>query len=146
MRRSLDILLVEDNPGDVRLTMEALKESDFPTTVHVAQDGVEALDYLGTHPIPDLILLDLNLPKRSGREVLAAIKADPALRRIPVLILSTSRSDADVQYSYEHHANCYIQKPMELEHFFDVVRTIERFWCSVVTLPEDSSQSATRPN
>ena len=138
MTRPVHILLVEDNPGDVRLTMEALKESQFPSTLHVARDGVEAMDYLRNVALPDLILLDLNLPRRSGREVLTEIKADPALRRIPVMVLSTSRSDADVQFSYDHHANCYIQKPMELDRFFDVVRSIEQFWCSVASLPATS--------
>jgi len=128
-------LLVEDNPGDVRLTIEALKESQFPNTLHVANDGVEALEYLRSAPAPDLILLDLNLPRRSGREVLTDIKSDPKLRRIPVMILSTSRSELDVQFSYDHHANCYIQKPMELDRFFDIVRSIEQFWCSVASLP-----------
>jgi len=135
MTRRIHILLVEDNPGDVRLTIEALKESQYPNTLHVASDGVEALEYLRSQRLPDLILLDLNLPRRSGREVLAEIKSDPALRRIPVMVLSTSRSELDVQFSYDHHANCYIQKPMELDRFFDIVRSIEQFWCSVVSLP-----------
>ena len=135
MMRPIQILLVEDNPGDVRLTMEALKESQFPSTLHVVNDGVEALEYLRNVALPDLILLDLNLPRRSGREVLTEIKSDPALRRIPVMVLSTSRSDVDVHFSYDHHANCYIQKPMELDRFFDVVRSIEQFWCSVASLP-----------
>jgi CheY-like chemotaxis protein len=135
MTRPVHILLVEDNPGDVRLTMEALKESRFPTTLHVVNDGVEALHYLRSNAAPDLILLDLNLPRRSGREVLTEIKADPELRRIPVMVLSTSRSEVDVQFSYDHHANCYIQKPMELDRFFDTVRSIEHFWCSVASLP-----------
>ena len=135
MTRPIQILLVEDNPGDVRLTMEALKESQYPSKLHVATDGVEAMDYLRNGAHPDLILLDLNLPRRSGREVLAEIKADPTLRRIPVMVLSTSRSEADVQFSYDHYANCYIQKPMELDRFFDMVRSIEQFWCSVASLP-----------
>ncbi len=135
MPRPIQILLVEDNPGDVRLTMEALKESPFPSTLHVAKDGAEALEYLRTRPLPDLILLDLNLPRRSGREVLMEVKSDPQLRRIPVMVLSTSRSEADVQFSYDNHANCYIQKPMDLDQFFDTVRSIEHFWCSVASLP-----------
>jgi chemotaxis family two-component system response regulator Rcp1 len=135
MTRPLDILLVEDNPGDVRLTIEALKESRFPNTLHVVNDGVEALEYLRTKTHPDLILLDLNLPRRSGREVLVEIKEDPELRRIPVMVLSTSRSEVDVEFSYDHHANCYIQKPMELDRFFDTVRSIEQFWCTVASLP-----------
>lgn len=135
MTRPIHILLVEDNPGDVRLTIEALKESKFPNVLHVVNDGVEALEYLRTLAPPDLILLDLNLPRRSGREVLTEIKNDPELRRIPVMVLSTSRSEVDVQFSYDHHANCYIQKPMELDRFFDTVRSIEQFWCSVASLP-----------
>jgi CheY-like chemotaxis protein len=135
MTRPIHILLVEDNPGDVRLTMEALKESPFPSNLDVVSDGVEALEYLRAMPPPDLILLDLNLPRRNGREVLVEIKADPVLRRIPVMVLSTSRSELDVQFSYDHHANCYIQKPMELDRFFDVVRSIEQFWCSIASLP-----------
>ena len=138
MSRPINILLVEDNPGDVRLTMEALKESHLATTVHTVGDGVEALQWLRTRTPPDLILLDLNLPRRSGREVLMEIKTDPELRRIPVMVLSTSRSEADVQFSYDHHANCYIQKPMELDQFFDTVRSIEHFWCSVASLPSAS--------
>ena len=136
MPRPIQILLVEDNPGDVRLTMEALKESQFPSILHVANDGVEALEYLRSRPAPDLILLDLNLPRRSGREVLMEIKTDPDLRRIPVMVMSTSRSEADVQFSYDNHANCYIQKPMDLDQFFETVRSIEHFWCSVASLPE----------
>lgn len=137
----IEILLVEDNPGDVRLTMEALRDTGFAAHVSVARDGVEALDFLlrrngfANAPVPDLILLDLNLPRKTGRELLAEIKSMPDLRRIPVMILSTSRSDADVAFSYDHHANCYIHKPMEFDSYFDVVQSIERFWCGVASLP-----------
>lgn len=137
----LEILLVEDNPGDVRLTMEALKDTGFPAHVNVARDGVEALDFLlqrnGYEAArkPDLILLDLNLPRKNGRELLVEIKAIPLVRRIPVMILSTSRSEADIAFSYDNHANCYIHKPMEFDSYFDVVQSIERFWCGVACLP-----------
>jgi CheY-like chemotaxis protein len=147
-QRPVRILLVEDNPGDVRLTREALKETRIFTDLHVVSDGVEALDFLRRRgpfqnaPRPDIILLDLNLPRRSGREVLVDVKSDPELRRIPVMILSTSQAEMDVQFSYDHHANCYIRKPMEFEHFFEIVQAIERFWCSVVSLPERSGYSA----
>ena len=139
--RPLNILLVEDNPGDVRLTMEALKDTGFPAQVSVARDGEEAMDILLRRdrfvdaPPPDLILLDLNLPKKNGRELLVEIKATPELRRIPVMILSTSQSEADVAFSYDHHANCYIHKPMEFENYFEVVQSIERFWCGIASLP-----------
>ncbi len=142
------ILLVEDNPGDVRLTKEALKDSYIQTRLHVVTDGVEAIDFLRRHgrfenaPTPDLILLDLNLPRRSGREVLVDVKSDPQLRRIPVMILSTSQAESDVQFSYDNHANCYIRKPMEFESFFEIVRAIEQFWCSVVSLPARERYSA----
>jgi len=141
-RDPIEILLVEDNAGDVRLTMEALKDSGFPARVHVARDGVEAMNYLNRRPPftdaarPDLILLDLNLPRRTGREVLVDIKSTPELRRIPVMILSTSRSEADVLFSYDNHANCYVQKPMEFDRYFEVVQSIERFWCGVASLPQ----------
>jgi len=143
--RPVQILLVEDNPGDVRLTMEALKDTGFPGSVSIARDGVEALDFLlrrnghGEAPEPDLILLDLNLPRKNGRELLVEIKGMPQLRRIPVMILSTSRSEADIAFSYDHHANCYIHKPMEFESYFDVVQSIERFWCGVASLPRHAS-------
>ena len=147
--RPIEILLVEDNPADVRLTMEALKDSGFPAHVNVVRDGVEALDYLSRRgrftqaPVPDLILLDLNLPRRTGREVLVDIKSTPELRRIPVMVLSTSRSEADIAFSYDHHANCYIHKPMEFESYFEVVRSLERFWCHIASLPgRAAAQSA----
>ncbi len=139
--RPVEILLVEDNPGDVRLTIEALHESKVRNTLSVASDGVEALAFLrreGRHrdaPRPDLILLDLNLPKMDGREVLAEIKADGELRTIPVVILTTSRAEQDILKSYNLHANCYITKPVDLDQFITVVKSIEDFWLTIVTLP-----------
>ena len=139
--RPIEILLVEDNPGDVRLTIEGLHEGKVRNNLHVARDGVEALDFLRRQgawpnaPRPDLILLDLNLPRMDGREVLAELKADPALKTIPVVVLTTSRAERDVLRSYELQANCYITKPVDLEQFITVVRSIEDFWLSIVTLP-----------
>lgn len=139
--RPIEILLVEDNPGDVRLTIEALKDGKVRNRLHVAKDGVEALAYLrqeGSYagsPRPDVILLDLNLPKKDGREVLEEIKADEHLRRIPVVVLTTSSSEQDILRTYDLHANCYITKPVDLEQFIDVVRGIEDFWLTVVKLP-----------
>jgi CheY-like chemotaxis protein len=133
--------LVEDNPGDVRLTQEALREGKVRNHLHVAADGVEAMAFLrreGQHaqaPQPDLILLDLNLPKKGGREVLAEIKEDPDLRRIPVVILTVSKAEEDVLKSYNLHANCYITKPVNLDQFLEVVKSIEDFWLTVVLLP-----------
>ena len=139
--RPIEILLVEDNPGDVRLTIEGLNEGKVRNNLHVAKDGVEALrflrrqgEYAGTVR-PDLILLDLNLPRKDGREVLADIKADPNLKTIPVVVLTTSRAEQDVLHSYELQANCYITKPVDLEQFIHVVKSIEDFWLTVVTLP-----------
>jgi two-component system, chemotaxis family, response regulator Rcp1 len=137
----LVILMVEDNPADVRLTREAFAEGKINNALHVVSDGVEAMAFLRqeppyTHaPRPDLILLDLNLPRKDGREVLAEIKSDPALRRIPVAILTTSRSEADVLRAYDLHANCYITKPVDLDHFLEIVRSVENFWLTAVTLP-----------
>ena len=137
----IEILLVEDNPGDVRLTKEALKEGKVYNNLHWARDGVEALEFLkreGKHaaaPRPDIILLDLNLPKKDGREVLAVIKRDADLKHIPVVVLTTSKADEDVLRSYELHANCYVTKPVDLEKFIQVVQSIDRFWLTVVTLP-----------
>jgi CheY-like chemotaxis protein len=139
--RPAEILLVEDNLGDIRLTEEVLRESKVSNRLSVARDGVEALAFLrreGTFadaPQPDLILLDLNLPKKDGREVLAEIKADQWLRQIPVVILTTSKAEEDVLKSYRLHANCYITKPVDFEQFFNVVRSIEDFWLCVVKLP-----------
>jgi len=137
----IEILLVEDNPGDVRLTREALKEGKVYSNLHTAKDGVEAMDFLhrkGKYkdvPRPDIILLDLNLPKKDGREVLQEIKTDDQLKRIPVVVLTTSKAEEDVLRTYNLHANCYVTKPVDLEKFMVVVRTIDVFWLTVVTLP-----------
>src|SRR6266478_5833751 len=139
--RQIQILLVEDNSGDARLTLEALKETGLYNKLQHVVDGVEALAYLrreGRHahaPRPDLILLDLNLPKKDGREVLAEIKADQDLRRIPVVVLTTSQAEEDIFRAYNLNANCYISKPVDLEQFFKVVRTIKEFWLTIVKLP-----------
>jgi CheY-like chemotaxis protein len=137
----IEILLVEDNPGDIRLTQEALKEGKVRNNLNVAQDGVEALAFLNREgryanaSRPDVILLDLNLPKKDGREVLAAIKDDPDLRRIPVVILTTSQAEKDILQTYNLHANCYITKPVELDEFLEVVKAIDEFWLTIVKLP-----------
>jgi CheY-like chemotaxis protein len=141
MAPPIEILLVEDNPGDVRLTQEALKEGKVYSNLHWAKDGVEALEFLqrqGRHekaPRPDIILLDLNLPKKDGREVLAVIKKTDQLKHIPVVVLTTSKAEEDVLRSYELHANCYVTKPVDLDKFITVVQSIDRFWLTVVTLP-----------
>jgi chemotaxis family two-component system response regulator Rcp1 len=138
---SVNILLVEDNPGDVRLTKEAFKEAKVNNNLHIVSDGVEAMDFLrrkGKYigaPRPDIILLDLNMPKKNGREVLAEIKADPDLMRIPVLVLTISQAEEDILKSYNLHANCYIQKPVDINKFIDVVKSIEGFWLTIVKLP-----------
>jgi CheY-like chemotaxis protein len=140
--RPIEILLVEDNVGDVRLTQEALKDAKVANTMHVVEDGVAALDFLyqrGAYaevPRPDLILLDLNLPKKNGREVLEQIKQDEHLKSIPVVILTTSQAEADIADAYSLHANCYITKPVEFGQFIRVVRAIEEFWFTIVTLPD----------
>jgi CheY-like chemotaxis protein len=137
----VEILLVEDNPGDYRLTKEALKEGKVYNNLHWSQDGVDAIEFLkrrGKHaaaPRPDIILLDLNLPKKDGREVLSEIKGDEDLRAIPVVILTTSKAEEDVLKSYDLHANCYVTKPVDLDKFIVVVQSIDRFWLTVVTLP-----------
>jgi two-component system, chemotaxis family, response regulator Rcp1 len=135
--RAMHILLVEDNPGDVRLTMEALHETATPSALHVARDGAEALDYLHHADAgrPDLILLDLNLPRKDGREVLTAIRNDPALACIPVVILTSSAADSDILGSYRLQANCYVIKPLDVDVFIEAVKAIEVFWLTVVTLP-----------
>jgi CheY-like chemotaxis protein len=141
----VEILLVEDNPGDVRLTKEALKEGKVYSNLHWARDGVEALEFLrrqGQHanaPRPDIILLDLNLPKKDGREVLQVIKSDDLLKHIPVVVLTTSKAEEDVLRSYELHANCYVTKPVDLDKFIVVVKSIDRFWLTVVTLPSSNT-------
>jgi CheY-like chemotaxis protein len=137
----VDILLVEDSPADVRLTREALQEAKVINTLHVVKDGVEALAFLrrqGRHagsPRPHLILLDLNLPKKDGREVLAEIKQDEELKCIPVVVLTTSAAEEDILRSYNLHANAYVTKPVDLKRFYEVIRALEGFWLAVVTLP-----------
>jgi len=139
--RPVEILLVEDNPGDVRLTQEALKESKICNHLSVVTDGVEAVEYLRQEGRfaqavrPDLILLDLNLPRKNGREVLAEIKEDQDLRRIPVVILTISQDEEDVFKAYNLHANCYVNKPLDLNRFLKVVQSIEDFWLTIVKLP-----------
>jgi two-component system, chemotaxis family, response regulator Rcp1 len=139
--RPIEILLVEDNPGDARLTREALREGRVHNRLHHARDGVEALAFLRREaafadaPTPDLILLDLNLPKKDGREVLCELKDDPHLRLIPVVVLTTSEAEQDILKTYQLHANCYITKPVDLEKFLEIVRMIEQFWLAVVKLP-----------
>lgn len=138
---TIDILLVEDNPGDVRLTREALKDAKVLNEVYVTQDGVEAMQFLHKEgkfsnvPTPDLILLDLNLPRKDGREVLAEIKQDPKLKRIPVVVLTTSKADEDIIKTYNLHANAYITKPVDLNRFIEIIHTLEEFWFSIVRLP-----------
>jgi CheY-like chemotaxis protein len=139
--RPVEILLVEDSPGDVQLTVEALRDAKVSTHLHVATDGEEALAFLRREggfadvPRPDLVLLDLNLPKKSGHEVLEEIKSDPDLRRIPVVVLSTSDDEGDVLAAYDLNANCYVTKPVDLDRFWEVVRSIDQFWLSFVKLP-----------
>jgi CheY-like chemotaxis protein len=139
--RSVEILLVEDNPGDVRLTVEAMREGEVPNNIEVVNDGVEAIAYLRKEgkyagkTRPDMIVLDLNLPRKDGREVLSEIKQDPSLRRIPVMVLTTSEAEQDIQRVYDLHANCYITKPVNLEQFFDMVKTIKSFWFQTARLP-----------
>ena len=138
----IEILLIEDNPSDIRLTREALKENKPKNILHVVEDGEEALDYLyrrspyAQAPKPDLILLDLNLPNLDGREVLGQIKQDPALNHIPVVVLTTSNAEEDIIKSYQLYANCYITKPIDLEQFIKVVNAIEDFWLTIVKLPK----------
>lgn len=144
--RPIEILLVEDNPGDVRLTQEALKEAKVRNNLHVVADGVQAMEFLRRQglypgvPHPDVILLDLNLPRKDGREVLAEIKADPHLRRIPVVVVTTSEAERDILRAYDLHANAYVAKPVDLDQFLNVVRSIEGFWLEIVTLPPDGAR------
>jgi len=141
--RAIDILLIEDNPGDIRLTQEILKESKIRNKIFVVDNGADAMEFLqrqgkfSNAVRPDLILLDLNMPRKDGREVLAEIKRDPVLKRIPVVILTTSKDEQDVLKTYELYANCYITKPVGLEQFVTVVRAIEDFWLAIVKLPPD---------
>jgi len=141
--KPIEILLIEDNPGDIRLTKEALNEGKVLNKLHVVEDGMEALAFLNREgkysdvPRPELILLDLNLPKKDGRDVLAEIKTNEDLKRIPVVVLSTSRSEEDILKSYDLNANCYITKPVDLVQFIEVVKSIEDFWLTVVKLPSE---------
>lgn len=139
--RPVEVLLVEDNPGDARLTTEALKEGRLRVNLSVVRDGVEALTFLRREdgyvsaPRPDLVLLDLNLPRKDGREVLSEMKDDAGLREIPVVILTTSSAEQDIARAYEMHANCYITKPVDMDEFISVVQAIEDFWFTIVRLP-----------
>ncbi len=141
MNRAMQILLVEDNPADAELVEEAFSDAVFRHSIHLAEDGAVAMEFVrregryGAAPKPDVILLDLNLPKKDGREVLEEIKADPALRRIPVIVLTTSEDEADVHRAYGLHANCYLTKPIDLNDFIEKVRSIEDFWLTMVRLP-----------
>lgn len=141
--RPIEILLVEDNPGDIQLTKIALEDNKMSINLSVVEDGVEALEFLkkegkyGDAPHPDLVLLDLNLPRKDGREVLEEMKADPILRRIPVVILTTSQAEEDVLKAYNLCANCYITKPVDFDQFVKIVRSIENFWFTIVKLPPE---------
>ncbi len=145
--KPVEILLVEDNPGDVRLTQEALNDGKVRNNMHVVEDGVEAVAFLRREgkyadaPRPDLILLDLNLPKKDGREVLAEIKTDEDLKRIPVVVLTTSKAEQDIFRAYDRHANCYITKPVDLDQFIKIVKGIEEFWFTIVKLPSDGRRN-----
>lgn len=134
---AMNILLVEDNPGDVRLTQEALKEGQIAHQLTTVADGEAALQYLldPQHPRPDLIFLDLNLPRKDGREVLAEIKQDRSTSMIPIIVLTTSEAEQDIQQSYGLHANCYITKPVDINQFIDVIKSVEKFWFRTATLP-----------
>jgi len=142
-REPVEILLAEDNPGDVKLTRKALEKGQLANNLHVANDGVETMQFLrgeGAYaetPRPDLVLLDLNMPRKDGREVLAEIKESDDLRRIPVIVLTSSEAEEDVIKSYEHHANAYLTKPVDFDGFIDVVGTLEKFWLQVVKLPPE---------
>jgi two-component system, chemotaxis family, response regulator Rcp1 len=143
LSRPIEVLLVEDNPGDVRLTKEALREGKVRNNLHVAPDGLEALAFLrreGPYEDavrPDLILLDLNLPRKDGREVLSEIKRDDTLRHIPVVVLTSSQAEQDILRAYDLHANCYVSKPVDLDQFITVVKSIENFWFTIVKLPTE---------
>lgn len=141
--KTISILLVEDNPGDVYLTREALKDSKISNTLEVVKDGVECMEFLRHQgkfsgaQTPDMILLDLNLPKKNGREVLAEVKRDNTLRYIPVIVLTSSQSENDIRTSYQLNANCYITKPVDYDEFIRIIRSIENFWFSIVRLPQN---------
>lgn len=142
----MHVLLVEDNPGDIRLTQEAIKEGTVPKELHVVKDGVEALEFLrkqgkyALSPTPDIILLDLNLPRKDGREVLAEVKTDEVLRFIPIIVLTTSDSEQDITKAYSLCANCFITKPVDLDQFIFIIRQIEIFWFQVIKLPTINKQ------
>lgn len=146
--RPINILLVEDNPGDVRLTIEALREGKVHNNLHVVGDGVDALAFLHREgqyadaPMPDLVLLDLNLPKKDGRQILTEIKADPELRRIPVIVLTTSAAERDVLHAYDTHVNAYVRKPVGYTGLLDVVRAIQDFWMGAALLPPREPRAA----
>lgn len=146
--RVCEILLVEDNPADARLTREALSEGRMLNRLHHVKDGIEALQFLrgedafADAPTPDVILLDLNLPRKDGRQVLSEMKQDPRLRTIPVVVLTTSEAESDILRSYELHANCYITKPVELDKFITIVQSIESFWLAIVKLPNQSVRAS----
>lgn len=141
--RHIEILLVEDSPADILLTREAFEQNKLVNAIHVVEDGVQAMDFLykrgeyASVPRPDLILLDLNLPRKNGREVLAEIKADPDLRLIPIVVLTTSSADEDILKAYNLNANCYVVKPVGFDNFMEAVQSIRHFWFSVVTLPPE---------
>jgi chemotaxis family two-component system response regulator Rcp1 len=141
VNHDIQILLVEDNPGDVRLTIEALRDAKVANQLHHVANGEEAMEFVrreGSYhdaPRPDLILLDLNLPRKDGREVLQELKSDPQLRRIPVIVLTTSSAERDILQSYDLHANCFITKPLDFSEFISAVRSIQHFWLAIVRLP-----------
>jgi chemotaxis family two-component system response regulator Rcp1 len=141
--RAAEVLLVEDSPGDVRLTREALKEGKVRNNLSVVSDGVEAMEFLRREgkyadaPRPDIVLLDLNMPRKDGREVLAEMKSDENLKRIPVVVLTTSEAEQDILKTYDLHANCYLTKPVDLEQFISIVKSVEDFWLTIVQLPRN---------
>jgi CheY-like chemotaxis protein len=141
--RAAEVLLVEDSPGAVRLTREALREGKIRNNLSVVSDGVEAMEFLRREgkyadaPRPDIVLLDLNMPRKDGREVLAEMKSDENLKRIPVVILSTSEAEQDILKTYDLHANCYLTKPVDLEQFISIVKSVEDFWLTIVQLPRN---------
>ncbi len=151
MGRPIDILLVEDNPGDIRLTVEALKEGKITNNLLIAKDGQEALDILYRNgkytdaPRPDIILLDLNLPKKDGREVLEQIKKDQDLMSIPIVVLTMSKAEEDILNTYQLHANCYITKPIDMAQFLSIMKLTESFWLTIVKLPPRSTQNEHKP-
>jgi len=144
----IEILLVEDNPADIRLTQEGFRECKIQNNLHAVENGVEAMDYMRRQGAydnavePDIILLDLNLPLKDGREVLAEVKADDHLKRIPVVVLTSSKAEEDIVKSYDLHANCYVSKPLDLDQFYKVVQAVENFWFTIVKLPTRTNGDA----